>query len=236
MSVRTSDRCIGKNKKGMRCKNRTAMTPYCWIHLQSEKHLRIKPSLVEDAGLGLHATGEFAKDEPIINYGGERVETDDEDYGGPYVLQIDDGPPPVYMDGRKSSKRIGAFANHPQGRRANARFEAKRDLSDGMLVAENRIRPGQEIYVSYGADYWRDHASARKRPKRLTDDQVEEELERVMDQLPEGVRLRLPAWQRRRRNEARQSAVLSEEWRARENRRQLAEARKALLEHQRRRR
>jgi hypothetical protein len=211
------------------------MSPYCWIHLQAQKHLRIKPSEIEDGGLGLYATDDFHKDEPIINYGGDRIVTHDADYGGDYVLELKDTDPYIYMDGKRSSKRIGAFANHPPpGRRGNARFTTKPDFSDGELVANNNIRPGQEIFVNYGDDYWHARSAQRKKKKRLTDDQVEEELERVMDLLPEGIRLGLPAWRRRRRNEARAASVLSDEWRARENRRQLAEAEAALAAHHRR--
>ncbi|MDR3561667.1 MAG: SET domain-containing protein [Negativicutes bacterium] len=166
---------------------------------------------------------------PIFcKYGGDRIENHDPDFG-PYVLELKDTDPYVYMDGKRSSKRIGAFANHPpHGRPANALFDKLPDLSDGTVVAKRPIAAGREIFVNYGGDYW-NGGLKKQAPKRLNDDEVEEELDRVMALLPEGVQLALPAYQRRRRNEGRQAAVLSDAWRARERRRQLAEAQAALV-------
>lgn len=228
---RVSSRCIGRNTNGQRCKRRTAMTPYCWVHLQKEKNVRIKPSTIEDAGLGLWTTKEVKKNHPVVDYGGKRVETHDADYGGEYVLELKDTDPYIYMDGAKSNTRLGAYANHKQGPAANARFLAKPDLSDGQVVANRNIPAGREVFVNYGSNYgFPARKKVIRRPRR-TDDEVENELDRVMALLPEGIRLTLPAWRRRRRNEARQASVLSDEWRARESRRQLAEAEAALARY-----
>ena len=55
-----SMRCKSQTKRGDRCKNRTRKSPKCWIHLATEDNLRIKPSTIQNAGLGL-----FAHKKPI---------------------------------------------------------------------------------------------------------------------------------------------------------------------------
>ena len=46
-------RCISKTQDGTRCKNRTTKTNKCWLHLAYRDNLRIKPSTIPNAGLGL---------------------------------------------------------------------------------------------------------------------------------------------------------------------------------------
>ena len=48
-----SMRCTSQTQNGKRCKNRTRKSHKCWIHLGKEDNLRIKPSTIPNAGLGL---------------------------------------------------------------------------------------------------------------------------------------------------------------------------------------
>lgn len=59
----------------------------------------------------------------------------------------------------------------------------------------------------------------------------ERALDEVLSKLPDGVQMKLPAYRRRRVNEPRQVAILSPEFRVRETRRQLSEARSAFVDH-----
>ena len=43
----------------------------CWIHAKSQHGLRIKPSQIQSAGLGLYATKRLAKNARIASYMGE---------------------------------------------------------------------------------------------------------------------------------------------------------------------
>jgi hypothetical protein len=239
MSVRTCGQCIALAKNGRRCKKRSAMTPYCWVHLQAIEHIRIKPSHVPDGGLGLYSTVPIPKGRTICRYGGERVENHDPDYGGDYVLTLKNTDPYIYMNAEKSNKRMGGWANNPpRGRAANASFKALPDLSDGKLIAKRPIGVGTEILVNYGSEYW-NHGNDQRAPlvrppprKRLSDDEAAERLEEVEAQLPEGILLQLRAYKRRRATEQRAVAVLSDAWRAREVHRQLEEASAALRLYQ----
>ena len=73
MSVRTCDRCTGTTKAGNRCKNRTCRSGLCWQHLKKVKNLRIKPSQIPNAGLGLWTTKRFKANEKVDVYSGEEL-------------------------------------------------------------------------------------------------------------------------------------------------------------------
>jgi hypothetical protein len=154
MSERVSSRCIAIKIDGTRCKLKTTKSPYCWIHLKQKEHLRIKPSKIAHAGLGLFATAEFRNREKICDYGGETVTTDDPNFGGDYVLQLTHNK---YKDGRKSNSTIGGYANDARGTRFhnNAKLSHNRDWTDGILKASRNIHPNDEILTSYGRRYWR---------------------------------------------------------------------------------
>ena len=53
--------CIEINKNGKRCKKTTCIgTPFCWIHLQYIKKLKIKPSTIPNGGRGLFVVDKSA--------------------------------------------------------------------------------------------------------------------------------------------------------------------------------
>ena len=84
-----SIQCEGQTKIGLRCKRNVVRgTPYCWSHLFSAHKLRIGPSRIQGAGMGLFAstsrviknppvrTAEFLlfkRDEKIVEYKGELI-------------------------------------------------------------------------------------------------------------------------------------------------------------------
>ena len=70
-------RCIGHCRNGRRCSRRSVIgCPYCYQHLKSDRHLRIKPSTIHNAGKGLFAEDStqapnaiiFRRDDDIIEY------------------------------------------------------------------------------------------------------------------------------------------------------------------------
>jgi len=152
-SKRTCSQCTATTAKGTRCRKRTCRSGLCWLHLKRDEGLRIKPSSVPGAGLGLFATEDFRHTDKIAPYTGEQLTRAaiEERYGderGEYVLCRDSKR---CIDSRATNSSAARFANDSRGTdfRNNARFRALR------LEATRRIRPGDEIFVAYGKDYWR---------------------------------------------------------------------------------
>jgi hypothetical protein len=81
-----SVRCIGKNKTGQTCKRRVCIgTPYCFSHLPTYLHLKVKVSNIPNAGKGIFATDKTKEDDEIVfkkgviicKYGGEFIDLDE---------------------------------------------------------------------------------------------------------------------------------------------------------------
>lgn len=158
-----------------RCRNRTCKDfRYCHTHLKRpflekqgnqfiQRHIgvSISPSRIPGGGMGLFATKRFERDQKIVEYGGiaRNMATLDDayDYIGTNGVLVEPTAPYAIDIGTTildaaCLRGAGAFANDPQGtqHRANARIVP----GSTYLTATTTIRPGDEIYVSYGDIYW----------------------------------------------------------------------------------
>ena len=160
-NIRKSQQCIGHAKTGARCKRRTARSPYCWTHLEKEQHLRIKPSQIPGAGMGLYTTVARPAHRMIAPYTGRHVTRPEDTYTGHYVVQLNSppqAPPYKYVDANYSTDGAGRFANNA---RRNDHFTNNSHLSpdrqhpnNAKVVASRRIPAGREIFARYGQGYW----------------------------------------------------------------------------------
>jgi SET domain-containing protein len=103
------------------------------------------------AGLGLFATRPFKKGEFIVAYRGRRV-TDAESArrearGARYMFEINSR---WAIDG-SSRKNLARYVNHSC--RPNAEAAARRGYPV-TYIARRKIKPGEEITVDYGKDYF----------------------------------------------------------------------------------
>ena len=163
--VMPSQRCTAKTKRGEHCRQRTAKGQFCWCHLSSERGLRIKPSTVPGAGLGLFASKALPVDHNI-DYTGDRVPIESERDGGAYFLQtkVDEA-----IDAARTNSGEGRWVNDPKGtaRDANAEFILYTPPGGQRRAGLRTTRPilkGEEILVAYGAAYWRYQRRKSKRP------------------------------------------------------------------------
>ena len=154
--------CIEINKNGKQCKKTTCIgTPFCWIHLQYIKKLKIKPWTIPNGGRGLFVVDKsagnndiiFKKGHTIITYGGELLNSRQlnnrySKYTAPYAYKIDKDN---YRDGALK-RGIGSLSNTNSSRN-NARLSANTKLKTATLKATKNIRNGNEIFVSYGRQY-----------------------------------------------------------------------------------
>ena len=129
-------RCIGHCRNGRRCSRRSVIgCPYCYQHLKSDCHLRIKPSTIHNAGKGLFAEDStqapnaiiFRRDDDIIEYIGETIDRAElnrryHHHTAPYALQVrGDNNNPLYIDAA-TIRGVGSLSNHRAGHHQNARL------------------------------------------------------------------------------------------------------------------
>ena len=159
-----SQRCTANSKSGAQCKLRTAKGQYCWNHLRIIAGLRIMKSKVPGFGMGLHA----ARDLPrgmLIRYTGDSIPLVDNNGGGEYFLQLTNS---TGIDGARTNAGEGRWVNDPRGtaENANCKFCVYTPRGETRRAGVRTLRPikrGEELYVKYGAAYWRYHHSAAPR-------------------------------------------------------------------------
>ena len=168
--------CSSLNKKGQPCRLRTKRGDKCWTHLLMHDQLRIKPSTIPGAGLGLFAGKDFKKGDRIALYTGPMLETDKA--SGTYALQVVKGGPtstPITIDG-SSLKNTAGFANDCRSKDVkskvckgtNADFKYAAVDRECWLKASKAIKSGQEIFVPYSLGYWGPiDRQARSRKKQV---------------------------------------------------------------------
>ncbi len=160
-----SIQCEGISKNGHRCQRQTVIgSPFCWNHLLSAHHLRIKESRIPHAGKGLFVmkpdqaprTPVFRKNDLVVRYYGEHINknTLDERYGeytAPYGIQIQRDE---YEDGAMQ-RGVGSLLNHVPRARTNVEFKVRGPWGQRYiaLIAKKNIYDGDELLVNYGRDY-----------------------------------------------------------------------------------
>jgi SET domain-containing protein len=171
--------CIGHKKDGRRCSRRSVIgCPYCFQHLKSERHLRIKPSTIHNAGKGLFAEDNtqppnaiiFRRGDDIIEYIGENIDRQElnrryQIHTAPYALQVrgnDNVRGPLYIDAA-TIRGVGSLSNHNRSNHQNTRFVVDFRNNTAKLRATKNIRNNQEIFVNYGHEYRIHEAGVRYR-------------------------------------------------------------------------
>jgi hypothetical protein len=175
------ERCHAIGKNGQRCSKKTLRGIYCFIHHRSLEHIKIAPSTIPNAGLGLFAVAptkippadgiEFHRGDKIVPYNGDVIvvnRNDEADAGDNYALQIKQHPLTL-ISARRTNTGSGRYANAKRGGAAfnnaqlrfNNRAMSNVPLKDkeGYLEATKDIKPGDEITVVYGRSFWSSVAS-----------------------------------------------------------------------------
>ena len=125
-------------------------------------YLEVKTSTIPDTGKGLFTLKDIKKGERIIEYLGEPISSAECDrraeknqYG--YIFQISKNK---FIDAFHVPDALARYANDANGLvkvkgiRNNCNYEVWKWR--GWIKAEKNIKAGEEIFVSYGAEYWRD--------------------------------------------------------------------------------
>ena len=155
-------------RRGMntRCKHRTSRGRYCWQHLKALEGFRIKKSNIPNAGLGLFWQGKkpIKKNDNITEYSGQIVNTNDPNYGNPYVLQLTRNR---FIDASKTNEPgLGRWENDSRKRNQNTKFAVNRAHNKVMMKATRNIKTGTELTVPYGRQYWTRYPIKNKRLRK----------------------------------------------------------------------
>ena len=151
--VTPTQRCTADNKQRTQCGCKTAKGQHCHVHMRSLDGLRVTSSAVAGAGNGLFAARDFAVGDHLADYTGDELIIRRDGDGGPYCLALTQRRA---IDAAPTNTGYGRWANDPRGSGGgpNAEFVVNPARNTGRLRATARIRKGDEIFVSYGAQYW----------------------------------------------------------------------------------
>jgi hypothetical protein len=151
--VMPTQRCTADNKQNTQCGCKTTKGQYCHTHMRILEGLRVKTSTVVRAGSGLFAMRDFWPGEHLADYTGDELVIRRESDGGEYCLALSQRRA---INAAATNTGYGRWANDPRGSNGgpNAEFVINPARGTGRLRATARIRKGDEIFVSYGRQYW----------------------------------------------------------------------------------
>ena len=139
---------------------------------ENNEDVEIKQSKIKNAGKGLFATTNFEKDEFICWYMGVLVEKDfvahgyyDSDYllGNPQHSDL-------IIDADDVNSCYGRYIKDSLAlKKNNCEFKFYSNTTSGGVVASKNIKKGDELYISYGMEFWREDRRFNKLSKRNKD-------------------------------------------------------------------
>ena len=165
-----AQRCTADTKAGGWCKAHTRYGCLCWVHRAQLNGTQIKDSTIAGAGKGLFARWDFNKGDAIVRYTGDIVQTADGAndggwQGSSYVLEVTDS---WAIDAARTNTADGRMINDTvtTNKRANVKFafDARRKVV--TIRALRAIKAGEELFISYGREYWARGPQAGGAPQR----------------------------------------------------------------------
>ena len=155
--------CKATTLKQKRCKKMTRKTNQCWIHLLKNRNLRVKKSLIPNAGFGLFAGKKTIKKNSSLGlYTGRKIKNKKLDK---YYPKTNLAPYAICESGRKNARCVNAnYSTDSTPRYANDIMSKKKSNMDIKNVGKRKyvpkayaikdVKPNQEIYYYYGPQYW----------------------------------------------------------------------------------
>ena len=129
------------------------------IDARESEYLYIQTSQLPNAGKGLFSSIDIFEDEVISLFKGEKLSDKEaairakENKDGYFINMLDGS----ILDSKNVSC-FAKYANDPQGlKKSPFTYNAEIGLDDNekvCLIATKKIKPGDEIFCSYGKKYW----------------------------------------------------------------------------------
>jgi uncharacterized protein len=123
-----------------------------------EKYLLVKKSMLPNSGKGLFIKTDIAKGTRIVEYKGKKrkwVDAKHEDGYNGYLMRVTRS---VVIDALPATDTFGRYANDARGfTRVETLKNNAEYISEGKrcyIDATRNIKAGEEIFVSYGREYW----------------------------------------------------------------------------------
>jgi SET domain-containing protein len=129
--------------------------------------LEVRTSTIKEAGLGLFATRPFKSNDYITQYCGRRTSADEakaavgpgQEFGRHHSHTKSVGPHEVILGLQGHDARTGiggaSLANHAKTPNTTyASLELKSGQTLIFIKAKTDIKPGDELFVNYGRNYW----------------------------------------------------------------------------------
>ncbi len=124
--------------------------------------LHVKKSKIPKAGKGLYTSKDIKKGEIVCEYEGEKLtwkeclaRNESQNGKGAYFFYVNSKN---CIDAQNTVWSLGRYANDAAGlgRIEGLRNNCKYDVNKGKpyIVATRNIKPGSEILVAYGKEYW----------------------------------------------------------------------------------
>lgn len=169
--------CMAKTRRNRRCKYMSCLPfYYCKRHLKSECGLEIKKSQLPNGGNGLYSTIDRELNSFIASYEGPEIPLDVwrkvpyNNYGFE-VSSSKRSQAKVVIDGSSTSSSPGRYINMcrlmnrkgkhlSNGKSCTANVKVKKKFNKAQnkwtisLVAKRPIRPGDELFVGYGKNFF----------------------------------------------------------------------------------
>jgi hypothetical protein len=124
-----------------------------------EKHLYVKKSTLPDSGKGLFTKVEIKKGTRIVEYKGKRTiwsKVKDDDGKNGYIFYITRN---CVIDAWPTTQHLGRYANDAKGytrvKDITNNSEYVVDKKRCFIEAVKNIPAKSEIFVGYGAEYWK---------------------------------------------------------------------------------
>ena len=151
-TIKESVRCKGWTKNGIRCKKFTTFYPgKCGTHTEDFK---LKKSGIARAGKGLFVKRDFATNEKLGDYKGQRMsvaafaaQRPESAYGYRFKDKI--------IDAKKTQSTITRNINDARDdAKTNSEFVDRIRQNKVEVLATKPIKSGSEVFVDYGPNYW----------------------------------------------------------------------------------
>ena len=124
-----------------------------------EKHLVVKKSILPNSGKGLFTKVFIPKGTRIVEYKGKRTiwsKVKDDDGKNGYIFYITRN---CVIDALPTTQHLGRYANDARGyvkiKGINNNSEYVVDSKHCYIEATKNIPAGSEVFVGYGAEYWK---------------------------------------------------------------------------------
>jgi uncharacterized protein len=126
------------------------------------KNLEVKTSQIPNSGKGLYTKVDVKKGERIVEYLGEIItekeleaRAEKDEYGYAFFINKKN-----CIDAFHTPETLARYANDAKGLtrvkglRNNCAYNIWKNR--GWIIAEKNIKAGEEIFVDYGSDYWKE--------------------------------------------------------------------------------